>query len=909
VAATLGCPQGGDPDDWPRVLLLQTRGHPALVHAGLLQLQREGWPALAPENLLTPLTDLVREKDETRKLLGAVVRDAERELLYRLSIRGGPFRRDQALCIGAGDPPVSRTGDVFDGLVGPWIEPIGDEYYRLSPLLENAGSRAWDAKTVKRHQSSVGRAILRAGTLTSEEAAGVLMLGLAAKNGDLVAIVANGLLASPPAVRKAFGDQNPWLAHIYLEPQRAPFPHHELAGFLLRQLQFRIAADTEPAVAAKVAEAWNAEIVERTGRHLFLGFRLMYALQVLVRYQVELPASRALSLLCEIDAIHQEAPDLIPAPPPPLTNDPITILAVFLPARCTGFAFLSELLAALETTPAEVRARILAGLARSTVQLKFLFSRPWLREVDHAQPDWDSGRRVLGRAVALAHEWNAPTFGGCAAQALAIVLDEYVGNPEEALRVLADAEEVFGDLPDIGDQRATVYSHQKRHGDALRCWERVFVTWAKESPEEHDLAPMFAYRKAGVAAAELGDWRKARDCFLDGQRAAIRFNQGTPAAALLGDAAFAMWKAGDRTSAVRYLAQALRAIEAFPEHDASLAMVAARMLVGHIVVWAEREATGTDADLATPVPGMCSNPEPDPRILGAPRPPFALTWASLAHVAAVYSDVGICDEVQRRFGADDSPAVRFSLAILVIRRAFQTSHFDDLLGQAKRLAIAQDELVVIGKQGGVIWERPKPLDSSAGSENPVGFAYKALLTAALLALSTSGESMERAITAFQEASEQHGLHDEVGHHLDDAGQLLYRQWVGESVRVMKDASADEDRRMLAAVRVGTARDVSIEQQFYAHVLLFAHFESKSWRKEVAPHLAILVSREWEARALQPATLCAPRLTVPAIQAECRSTTEGMVRVARVLLAARRAVRVRMPDQLAQQLQRCAAFPG
>jgi hypothetical protein len=141
LAQNIGCPPGRA-KHWSKLIAAQTNSHPQLVHARLLTLARAGWPPLRQDDFLETPRELTEERTQTRMLLAQLPTD-EVELLYRLSLVGGVFRRDHAVAIGGIEPALAVPGDAFDRLVGPWVEPVSETYFRLSPLLERAADAVW----------------------------------------------------------------------------------------------------------------------------------------------------------------------------------------------------------------------------------------------------------------------------------------------------------------------------------------------------------------------------------------------------------------------------------------------------------------------------------------------------------------------------------------------------------------------------------------------------------------------------------------------------------------------------------------------------------------------------------------------------------------------------------------------
>lgn len=135
---------GGDPHKWARSIHAFAGGHPQLVDARVAGLEQRGWNEKEILVDVVPLKDTRNDIEEERKavrsrLLQELQPNAT-ELLLRLSLLHGNFDRPVALV--AADTPIAvpQAGLVFDFLVGPWIEQLGPDRYRLSPLLKGSGT-------------------------------------------------------------------------------------------------------------------------------------------------------------------------------------------------------------------------------------------------------------------------------------------------------------------------------------------------------------------------------------------------------------------------------------------------------------------------------------------------------------------------------------------------------------------------------------------------------------------------------------------------------------------------------------------------------------------------------------------------------------------------------------------------
>ena len=133
---------GGDRGIWGRIVFLFCGGHPQLVDARVMGLRQRGWPSAELADLV-PLrkksADLEEERAAVRARLLRELDVGSRELLLRLSLLINNFDRPTMFAVTSVPPAVAQAGMVFDALVGPWIEQMGPERYRLSPLLQDSG--------------------------------------------------------------------------------------------------------------------------------------------------------------------------------------------------------------------------------------------------------------------------------------------------------------------------------------------------------------------------------------------------------------------------------------------------------------------------------------------------------------------------------------------------------------------------------------------------------------------------------------------------------------------------------------------------------------------------------------------------------------------------------------------------
>src|SRR5260370_402390 len=129
---------GGDPTRWaPIAYAAAAGGHPQLTHAFVVGIAARGWPIQETRAIVSrglSSDDIDAARDAARRNLVAALPEGTRNALYRLSLAGVRFSRSFAVAVTALPPPIAQAGECLDQLAGPWIEAIGRDSYRVSPL-------------------------------------------------------------------------------------------------------------------------------------------------------------------------------------------------------------------------------------------------------------------------------------------------------------------------------------------------------------------------------------------------------------------------------------------------------------------------------------------------------------------------------------------------------------------------------------------------------------------------------------------------------------------------------------------------------------------------------------------------------------------------------------------------------
>jgi hypothetical protein len=179
---------------WATLILAKTSGHPQLVAAYISALAQSGFADPTFEDLLGAPAEVANAREEVRLVLAQTLSPAHRDLLYRLRLLTGRFARNRALALAEVAPALAEPGDLFDLLVGPWIERVTEKEYRLSPLLLNAGSRANSEAWTKSTYAAIAATWTRFKEQTPSDISTVLFSATLGGNTAAIARLAMGLM-------------------------------------------------------------------------------------------------------------------------------------------------------------------------------------------------------------------------------------------------------------------------------------------------------------------------------------------------------------------------------------------------------------------------------------------------------------------------------------------------------------------------------------------------------------------------------------------------------------------------------------------------------------------------------------------------------------------------------------------
>jgi tetratricopeptide (TPR) repeat protein len=885
--------------------LAGSAGHPQLVQAAILHMRAADWSRGAIRALLGgEASDIAEERRVARDRFVSVMPSGARTMLFRTSLIYGRFSRALALTLADVEPAVAQPGAEIDRLVGPWIERVGGDQLRVSPLVSTAGREILSPAEGTRVHRAVADFLLRSPSLSVNE--GDAVLHHAMEGGDPAHLTgyAHSVLTASSETLELLARHAPAIA--LLKTDRPIFPANPTISLMLRLAQLLVALAGDDLKRANAA--WMAMRTELAAGEEGARFEIVVLSKILIQTTIVDAIPEWLDLLVRFDALSQTDERLLQVAATVRSSQRQ------IGGEIQGFVFIHQAtklrstqalrvaFEQLDTLNSEVRKRLFSGLDSGPGHYGHLVDAAWLHSAKTESFDGEQAADDYRAVAEFAERWGNITLAARCHAARATMLDEYVKDSTRALAALAEAEAPLGRIASISRARAKIHWQSRNHGAALRGLEEV---WNDKQPSHDEVERGFIAREAGISAAETGDWASAGIWFERARACFSAFDTGSMPSLKIGlcaDAAQAAFKAGDAERAIAGYAQALEELKSL-DPDASLNAAYCHRVVRNAILWLMRETRGTPVDFEETVqpPGACSNPDPVEAIRGQPLGPLDMGWYLLADAALDLGQVQFFQNLYQRLG--DGP-------ILGLEVGRQKKFADHLLSTRDVSAL----ILMLPKYGaGLAYLEDKGIVQSVGdimnptrgtlpvyvldgSEPPAarrGAIDLAISFAMVRAMEGDGDSVRtlRAALGGEEWTSIRGL---------------ARLMVGAEGEPRDLAELTATSIAAAIVADGLPVDPGVALAATIRFLLWvSRSEFKSQTKKPLDNWAVTTWSMIIDRSRF--RLRNPQKTAPVIAEALAATIDPLVRVARLALAAEAAVPLGIPENVRRILSDLAQF--
>ena len=669
-AGSLVSAYGGNPKIWGRLAHIAGGfGHPQLTHAFVNGMAAREWPIEEIQHILSQglsSDDIDAARDAARRNLVSALPDETRSLLYRLSLTFSRFDRSLALALGEVPPAIPQSGESLDQLIGPWIEEVGRDLFRVSPLVSGSGGMMLPLDQQRLIHDSISVQMLRRGTINASDIDAIFMHAMAGKSVYGLTIVAHIVLSSDSDSTERLAEHV--LSFRFIRTDLPIYPEDTIVSGVLRLAQFQLAAsglegrNIPDIVAAllndidSMAEGESKRVFEctaLTGILSTMGIAnyLDNWVALLLQFETMIDTNDFLQGL--VANVEKEN-----------GGNFFTGLFNIGIAKLSSVNRLENIIVQLDEIDANRRALLLTPIDETQSDYSTFIHGPWVASRHNEDFDAADAARRYRRMAEKTKNWDIPPLSRQCSAAQAIMLDEYQNDKEGALAVLESAAASMGDDRMLSRTKAKVYWRHDEHDKALTIYRSIADQVGLDSPVER----AFALREAAISAAKCSAWRQAKEWFLDAQGAAKSVQSDDMDAMAVGlgaDSAVAALELGDVGEALKRFAEALAALSDL-NAESTLRAAHCHRVIRHTVLWAQSRIQGSDVQIGgQPIraePGICSNPDPLPAIREHPLGHIDISWYMLAEAeTSAKLDEGVTSALQDRLEKGPIPSSEFSL--------------------------------------------------------------------------------------------------------------------------------------------------------------------------------------------------------------------------------------------------------
>lgn len=693
---------GKNVDNWVKyVRLASGGGHPQLAHALVLALSARSWPL----NELYDLPEIFGQRSaiedvrtEIRARLHEELPEDARNLLLRLTFVLGTFDRPLAESLAQIDPGIATPGDALDFLVGPWIDTIDVDTFRVSSLVSTAGQKALGAEQAKRIHGAISNALTSGRQIAANRFDAILLHAVIGEQSEPLEKVVIATYALPSeslnALANASGTFLSW------QVDHPIFPTKMETSLRLRALQVILSAATMD--RSRYERAWAALIKESEA--LDAGSAASVKLLALTKPLflagfADIVPNLAKTVLSVAKFADEAGVDLSVANwVEDLNQNSTSTYASFLFAyQLTNIATMAGLSAAIDDLgrcTKDDQTHLLSAFQRPEFSMALVIKSPWSKA--NSSSDFQPAKAVTDY-VDLARRcvtYGFQEFALAAYETAATILDENLDESAGAHAVLDEAaSRLVGDSRSLIRSRARVYFHAKDYERQLALIAPVLGSF----PTTESIEMAYFHRELAIASAHLGDWAGAARFFRSAFEFATRSSLPTMqimATGLKADEAVAEWSGGQKDNCLRAIILAVQRLET-TDAAGGLRSIAIHMLIRHTVMWIYNSFTNKTSEVGfefAMVPGANSNPNPHEEIGDKPLGAIVILWYLLAELDLISGgEVGAAEYV---FSSEfDSRAILFSEMMITPALFEATIEFGNFSQFDKRAARMVDLLL------------------------------------------------------------------------------------------------------------------------------------------------------------------------------------------------------------------------
>lgn len=538
-----GAPTGLQRDTVYSFILGVTKGHPVLVAATVRWLSINSWKIDNFSTLLSgePMQEARHEKSKlTRQLISDV---STREMLDRLSIVGVPFDTDMVSVVGKTEPAIERPKEHFYELVGPWIQPLAETQFEVSPLLQNLWQLYLEPDLQKRLHFDIAHEYLKNKSINANDALQVCIHLHAAEDWkNLVTFLIQFMLQIETPEHAKYFD---WVRWFFPPEKEWPVDIPLGMRIFIRALQVRLLImssqeyeryDTD--LEQLISIASDEDMLAVTAARFHTG-------AVLEQASPGLTARRAMEAARALHSIEHKIPIKSPCPH--------EVLFWGATAKLKDREQIRPIITVIRGMSEEERRVVFSSDIGPEMSL---FFADWCYAIEAAKEqatqNWTEVLDILGELQEIGRLPGAEPLYTAAVRARAIVLADFMDSADEAIQMLSK------DTPGLNNAssfvllstKSSIMQNKKRLEEAFNNFQEAL---AYKEGSIYRLLYFDTLRRGMIAASQTSHFEYAKVWCKSALNTLHKEEMGQVVAGieyqydyleLLGELAWTLWKSG-----------------------------------------------------------------------------------------------------------------------------------------------------------------------------------------------------------------------------------------------------------------------------------------------------------------------------------------------------------------------------
>lgn len=630
------CPKA-DVDFWVKDIEFTTKSHPQLAHARVRRLKGDGWNK---SKVIFKTEELTKVKHEVvSNLVSEIPSPEARNMLLRLSILSGSFKRKNAFALAKYPPEITTPGAIFNQLVGPYVEQDTEDSFRLSPLLENASKDNFSEIEIKTLHQLAGESYLSR-TLTPSDLSNIFLHGIVSGSGRIMSFAFAAFQSIDSKHMKLIYPYLEWIMFVHIGTNKSAFENDQVLNLMFRYIQFVLAVETGNVKSAlNIADVWFTEVkafrnigpFQKEDQARLLPF--MFFLCVFKNTSLQIPISKCIEWIIGAYDFIKKNPEINSTFKKPLKWE-ISSWKELIPEvaliKRINPSNIEEFMSSIINFSGG--AELLSNINSNDILPQRIVDNMWLDEIDKKNPNWQLPMEALAKLRSFSIERKAFNITALAIRAIAIIKKEYVNDPKGAKEELLKGIKQIGKHLELINYQAKIAFIDRDYKSAVKIWESILPNLSKQK----NLSAAFSYRDLAVSFANLGDWTKAASNFKLASDCAKKHNQKMFGAQCLADYGFALWKLGEYADCVKVFADVIDTFPHLPNPKTNLTALGLLKMTSNSLIYFKKVLNpryrNVGIPYTEPFAGSHSQLQFSEKLRELPVPPHISLWIFLAEV-------------------------------------------------------------------------------------------------------------------------------------------------------------------------------------------------------------------------------------------------------------------------------------